>query len=269
LRRRACHPQLKRDSLGGGASAIMQSNQVSPRYSATIMALLAALTASSIGSHFASDQDIADARVINFARRVGFDLLRPQEAEFLFYLSSDTAAASVARTLATEGFTTASRRAAQGPGWLTIATKRLMLTSDTLSILRKRFGRLFEAFGGDYSWNVIVPPDSVCRYRRVFVGPCQMVHARMFPTNGSPWVRLWKVGTRRILGVWDLDEPDAPGACPLPTQLETLVNDDSVIYGDFVVRPVSVSKHDVMQLVCIASATGIVARSAHASVGRR
>ena len=83
-----------------------------------------------------------------------------------------------------------------------------------------------------------IPPDSVCSHRgSPFIGPCEVVHAAMFPSNGSPWVRLWKVGTKRVLGVWDMNEQDVPSSCPLPTHLEALLADDKRIYADSCYAP--------------------------------
>src|SRR5438093_13763582 len=58
--------------------------------------------------------------------------------------------------------------------------------------------------------------DSVCDHEGFpFVGPSETLHGRLFLSNGPPTVRLWKVGTSRILGVWDSGEASPP-PCLLP-----------------------------------------------------
>ena len=108
-----------------------------------------------------------------------------------------------------------------------------------------------------------IPPDSVCGHRGFpFVEPCQTVHAMLGLINGTPGARLWKVGTKRILGVWEWIGQGSP--CPLPAQLTKLLEvEDKVVYADFVVRPVSHSTPGYMQMVCVASASKIVTRPAY------
>jgi hypothetical protein len=102
----------------------------------------------------------------------------------------------------------------------------------------------------------LIPPDSVCSHRGTFSGPCVTVHGRMFGANGTPGVRIWKVGTGRVLGVYN--ETDT-GTCRLPHELWTSLP-SHVIYADFVVRPLAADRPGVMQMVCVASATKIVIR---------
>ena len=106
-------------------------------------------------------------------------------------------------------------------------------------------------------------PDSVCAHRgSPFVGPCQTVHGRLFLTNGTPGARLWKVGTNRVLGVWEWIGEGSP--CPLPTYLEKpLVKDDKVVFADFVIRPVTQSTPGYMQMVCVVSGSKMTTRPAY------
>jgi hypothetical protein len=114
-----------------------------------------------------------------------------------------------------------------------------------------------------------IPPASVCRRQGFpFVEPCQTVHAMLGLTNGTPGARLWKIGTKRILGVWEWIGEGSP--CPLPASLNRLLGvEDKVVYADFVVRPVSRSTPGYMQMVCVASASKIVTRPAYFIHGRR
>jgi hypothetical protein len=106
-----------------------------------------------------------------------------------------------------------------------------------------------------------IRPEAVCTYPALFVGPCYTVHGEMYAANGSPSVRIWIVGTKRILGVHeDMD----PGDCPLPAHLDSLVAvQDQLVYADFVVRPVTPEHLGWMRMVCVASARRIVTRPAY------
>jgi hypothetical protein len=108
-----------------------------------------------------------------------------------------------------------------------------------------------------------IQPGSVCGRRGLpFVGPCQTVHAMLFATNGTPGARLWKVGTKRVLGVWEWVGEGSP--CPLPPDLNKFIcTEDKLVYADFVVRPVTQSVPGYMQMVCVASASSIVLRPAY------
>jgi hypothetical protein len=113
-----------------------------------------------------------------------------------------------------------------------------------------------------------VSPDSVCTHPGLFVGPCTTVHGRLFLTNGTPNIRMWRVGTNRILGLWECSQTECGYPCPLPQELDSLLLADYTIYADFVVRPVTESKPGEMQMVCIASGTHIVTRRAYFLRGR-
>jgi hypothetical protein len=79
----------------------------------------------------------------------------------------------------------------------------------------------------------------------------------MFVANGTPGLRIWRVGTKRILGVAD-SEGDIGGGCVLPDTLAKLVRVGTWIYADFVLRPTTPERPGWMQMVCVASAKRIV-----------
>lgn len=90
-----------------------------------------------------------------------------------------------------------------------------------------------------------------CKTDPEVVGSCFQVHGRMFSSNGAPVTRIWRIGTKRILGV--------PGS--LPTSLERLINDmDDVIYADFLVCPLTPQVPGEMQMVCVEPARHVVHR---------
>jgi len=76
--------------------------------------------------------------------------------------------------------------------------------------------------------------------------------------NGGPAIRIWRIGTDRILGVWEPDEND-PNVAWIPDRIYEKVSDyDHQIFADFEVCPLTEQKPDDMQIVCVESATHIV-----------
>lgn len=99
-----------------------------------------------------------------------------------------------------------------------------------------------------------------CREHPQLVGPCFKIRGRMSIYNGNPTYRIWRVGTKRILGV-SLGVYLLPGYCNLPPAVEDKVSLGSDLFADFVVCPFEVSKPGQMQLICVESATNEVVRS--------
>lgn len=93
---------------------------------------------------------------------------------------------------------------------------------------------------------------------------CRTVHGRMFAANGTPALRIWVVGTKRILGV-DGDEDLSLSQLPanirrLWIPVGNLFNAD--VYGDFVVCDRRRQIPGVMQRVT-------VRRASHLRLDRR
>ncbi|MEO6340767.1 MAG: hypothetical protein ABIO39_12050 [Caulobacteraceae bacterium] len=84
---------------------------------------------------------------------------------------------------------------------------------------------------------------------------CYPVHGRLFAANGTPSLRIWPVGTRRILGVHD---DAAPDALPLelrgegaPSMAASDGAGDRVVYGDFTVCPLARDRRGHMRMVTV------------------
>ena len=83
---------------------------------------------------------------------------------------------------------------------------------------------------------------------------CYPVHGRLFATNGTPSLRIWPVGTRRLLGVHDDANPEA-----LPPELRgdhapsMGATDDArvEVYGDFTVCPLKRDRPGHMRMVAV------------------
>lgn len=80
--------------------------------------------------------------------------------------------------------------------------------------------------------------------------------------NGAPSVRIWRVGTKRILGVSE-QRFAVEGYCNLPPAIANRLAWESDLFADFVVCPFTREQPGVMQLVCVDSATNILVRPRH------
>lgn len=98
-----------------------------------------------------------------------------------------------------------------------------------------------------------------CKGSPKIVGPCFTVHGRLRSYNGNPAIRIWRIGTNRILGVLDtLSKNDESPWLPGNAQLH---GGDYSLVGDFEVCPLTVERKGWMQMVCVDSATDV--RRAH------
>lgn len=88
--------------------------------------------------------------------------------------------------------------------------------------------------------------------------PCRTVRGRMELTNGTPSVRIWLVGTKRMLGVHQQDELFDQ----LPVNIRRAwEGSDGVaghrLFGDFRVCPRTPSRPGWMQMVSVESGTNL------------
>jgi len=88
-----------------------------------------------------------------------------------------------------------------------------------------------------------------CKTDPDIIGACFTVHGRLSAWNGTPTMRIWRVGTNRILG----DHDD----WPLPEGLAEHMSWDVEAWGDFEVCPFTKEQPGVMQMVCINSASHV------------
>jgi hypothetical protein len=96
------------------------------------------------------------------------------------------------------------------------------------------------------------PPPPRCKGSTNLVGECFRLRGRLWAGNGNPTRRIWRVGTKRILGVSEEHR--------LPGRLESLVtwSLDGRVYGDFEVCPLENARPGNMQLVCVESGERLV-----------
>ena len=98
-----------------------------------------------------------------------------------------------------------------------------------------------------------------CRLHPQVNGPCFTVHGRMTYWNGTPSVRIWPVGTTRLLGVSE-GRFKIPGYTNLPPDVASRVAWETDLFGDFVVCPFQDDQPGVMRPVCVDSGTSLVVR---------
>jgi hypothetical protein len=112
------------------------------------------------------------------------------------------------------------------------------------------------------SVSAMSPPVAVeksCREHPQLIGKCFNVRGRLSTYNGNPAVRLWRIGTRRILGISE-QRFSLPEYRNLPEDLSQKLDGETSIIGDFLVCPFTPAKPREMQLVCIESARNVVVK---------
>ncbi len=95
-----------------------------------------------------------------------------------------------------------------------------------------------------------------CKGNPRVVGECYMIHGRATFGNGTPALRIWPVGTNRMLGVTadDAEEPIAP------KEMLKFDPDLEGIFGDYEVCPLTPERKGHMQMVCVQSAKNLVTK---------
>lgn len=94
--------------------------------------------------------------------------------------------------------------------------------------------------------------DLRCQVRTDLAGPCYTIRGRMFVANGTPGVRIWRVGTKRVLGVVPAENEIAPRS------LLDRLGFGTMIYGNFTVCPLTPDREGWMQMVCVEAATDLL-----------
>lgn len=92
---------------------------------------------------------------------------------------------------------------------------------------------------------------------------CYWTHGRIGFYNGTPAIRLWKIGTNRLLGIYSGPSVDRYGLDnedpQMPTNLKlTFKPSQNQVFGDFEVCPLEPEREGTMQAACIESAKNLV-----------
>jgi hypothetical protein len=103
--------------------------------------------------------------------------------------------------------------------------------------------------------NLAQAAGTVCKSQRPIVGPCFSVHGRMHAYNGNPTLRIWPLGSHRLLGVEDNNgDPEIPDAVNGAFHGDAFVN---IVTADYRICPVSKRRAGAMQFVCVIGASHI------------
>ena len=108
------------------------------------------------------------------------------------------------------------------------------------------------------------PATQACQSDPDLTEACFTLRGRLSAWNGNPSFRIWRIGTKRMLGVTDRLFPS--DEIVLPASLDGKVSDDVDAYADFLVCPFNSDAPGSMQMVCIESAENITFK---ASTDRR
>jgi hypothetical protein len=88
-----------------------------------------------------------------------------------------------------------------------------------------------------------------CKGNPRLAAPCFHIRGRLSARSVGPPTRLiWRVGTKRVLGVVEKDQA-------LPENVEAALAYDNFVYADFDVCPFTRSRPGFMQFVCVESAS--------------
>jgi hypothetical protein len=94
------------------------------------------------------------------------------------------------------------------------------------------------------------------------VGPCVTIRGRAGLYNGNPTIRIWRVGTTRLLGV-SARHCEAPACEPLPAAVRERLGWEHPVFADFTLCPFTRARPGVMQLVCVEAARNVRRGTSH------
>jgi hypothetical protein len=110
-------------------------------------------------------------------------------------------------------------------------------------------------------------PPGWCRTHTERVGPCRQVHGRLGAYNGNPTMRIWIVGTHRMLGVHGRTWQETENGEDLPANVYEYMGANAFgfgpngfparVYGAFRICPLNRERPGHMQTVCVDRASGL------------
>jgi hypothetical protein len=92
--------------------------------------------------------------------------------------------------------------------------------------------------------------EKSCQQHPQLIGKCFTIQGRLSVYNGAPAMRIWKLGTKRMLGISE-QRFSVEGYRNVPEAIQNQLNQDVEIFGDFLVCPFTRPKAGEMQLVCV------------------
>jgi hypothetical protein len=104
------------------------------------------------------------------------------------------------------------------------------------------------------------PVEKSCREHPQLIGKCFKLRGRLSVYNGAPALRIWRIGTKRVLGVSE-QRFAVSGYLNVPEDVRNKIDQDKVLLGDFVVCPFTKSRAGEMQMVCIDKVTNLAVKT--------
>ena len=111
---------------------------------------------------------------------------------------------------------------------------------------------------GARAWDMHDCADKRCVGNPHLAAECFTIHGTLRPYNGNPTLRIWRVGTKRLLGVLCDEDPI------IPANLRSVLSEGSNaswnrdFSGDYEVCPFTPEKAGWMQFVCVEKGTNLV-----------
>lgn len=95
---------------------------------------------------------------------------------------------------------------------------------------------------------MVFSEELACAKNENVIAECQELRGRIKLYDSPPQVRMWIVGTERLLGVHPEQSPI------LPKKVKQYLRPNVAVFADFTVCPFTREKPDLMQMVCVESA---------------
>jgi len=97
-----------------------------------------------------------------------------------------------------------------------------------------------------------VDPALGCKRNPAIVGDCFRIHGRVQVYNGASNVRIWPVGSTRLLGVLPTEQEI------VPDNVRRQLSFSKRVYGNFQVCPFTAERPAHMRFVCVQEAEHLV-----------
>lgn len=96
----------------------------------------------------------------------------------------------------------------------------------------------------------------LCKGSPKIVGDCFTLYGRLAVYNGTPAIRIWPFGTKKLLGVVDTDGDESTVALPDNIK-KALANNPLEINGKYEMCPLDYERENRMRPVCLESASDL------------
>lgn len=102
-----------------------------------------------------------------------------------------------------------------------------------------------------------INPSLGCKNNPAVVSACYSLRGRISAYNATPSLRIWPVGSRRLLGVLPTENEI------VPSNVRGKVSFSQSVVANLEVCPFAQARPGTMQFVCIDSATNVVLKPGH------